>query len=78
MSYPSDLSEEEKARWEEAMRRPVEKGTIIHEDCKRYKILEDTTAHGCPFVIEVDSEGNEIGKKFAKTLYLHYREMRDR
>jgi len=74
MSYPSNLTAEEKEFWDLRMKMPVKKGTIVCVGTDAYKILEDTTAHGCPFVILVDSEGNEIGSKMAMTLNLHSRE----
>lgn len=71
MSMPSNLSEEEKQLWADAMIVPIAAGTIYHRDGQKFKILEDCTAHSCPFVIEIDENGKEIGKEFAMTIYMH-------
>lgn len=79
MSYPNNLTKEElRAK----MYEPVKKGTIISSgdgDGKRFKILENTIRHGCPFVIEIDRDGVETGNTFPMTLYLHsYPEREDK
>lgn len=47
-----------------AIKRKIRKGTILPGG--RYKVLENTTAHGCPLVrnLETDEETH-------MTLYLH-------
>ena len=68
MSYPGNLTHRQKKRWDTAIKTPIKAGTIYKG---KYKILEDCTAHSCPYVIEIDENGNEIGEKFPMTIYLH-------
>lgn len=48
------------------MKRPIKAGTVIFEHGMQYRVLEDTTAHGCPLVEEI-----KTGRKFIKTIYQH-------
>jgi hypothetical protein len=59
MSYPSNMTKEEREKWTEAMNYPLYKKGDIVDGCT---LLEDSTAHGCPMV-------ERDGKKFAKTMY---------
>jgi hypothetical protein len=61
MSYPPNLTEYEKTVWKWAMDCPI-------PECESYfgKILESTTAHGCPKILT--HEGNVVNK----TLDLHH------
>ena len=54
------------------------KGTIVQwiGDKRYFKLFEDSKEHGCPFVIEINKEGKEIGKRKAMTLYLYTDSMR--
>ncbi len=73
MSYPSDLTEEEMKQFQITMKRKIPKETIVRWDDKRYKILNDTIAHGGATLLEVDKNNNVIhgSKKLYVTLYLH-------
>lgn len=62
MSYSGTRPTEEELT---AMKSFVPKGTVVEG---KYEVLEDTTAHGCPWVKNL-----ETGEEFCKTLYLHTR-----
>ena len=52
----------------DAKLKPIKAGTIITEHGKRFRVLTNTTAHGCPMVEEI-----ETGRRFIKTIYQHIR-----
>jgi len=74
MSRPDNLTPEESKKWNEAMRSPVLKGTVIVDGKLKFKTLEDSTAHGCPWVeiLEPGQTNYKKGDKTTRTLYLHY------
>ena len=78
MSYPSNQTPEEREELNKRMDVVVLKGTIVKysSDDRCFKVLRDSTAHGCPDVIELDPVSFvEIGEPFPMTLYLHSNSM---
>jgi len=53
--------------------RKIKAGTVITEFGITFRVLEDTTAHGCP-LIEIIDPGNtnmQVGARHFHTLYQH-------
>jgi hypothetical protein len=59
-----DIKKPEPGYW--AKMKPIKAGTVITEHGKQFRVLTDTTAHGCPMVEEI-----ETGRRFIKTIYQH-------
>ncbi|MBI1832871.1 MAG: hypothetical protein HYR84_15640 [Planctomycetes bacterium] len=57
----------------EAQKRRIAAGTILFEGGEVFRVLEDTTAHGCPLVEMIDpGETNyQRGDRCYRTLYQH-------
>ena len=54
-------------------RRDIPAGTILRESGETFRVLEDTTAHGCPLV-EVIAPGPtnyKCGDRRYRTIYQH-------
>ncbi len=49
----------------------IKKNTVISDGTKRWILLQDSMAHGCPFVQEINKKNIKIGEEHARTLYFH-------
>lgn len=54
-------------------RRGILAGTILRESGETFRVLEDTTAHGCPFVEVIDPgpTNYKCGDRRYRTIYQH-------
>ena len=75
MSYGSNLTKEEMQELNKKMKRKIEKGTIVQQFGMKFKLLEDSIAHGCPLVEIIEVTNSRIkykkGDEAYVTLYLH-------
>lgn len=73
MSYPANLTDEQMSKLMKRMQEPVPKGTVFSDEVGKFKTLEDSTAHGCPWVevLEHYIKPELVGTKTTRTLYMY-------
>ena len=71
MSYPANLTDEQMSKLMENMEVEVPKGTVFSDGVGKFKTLEDSRAHGCPWVevLEHYTKPELVGTKTTRTLY---------